>query len=443
MRYTNSAVRKLLRQFHLAFALLRDLPMNRIQRTTPALVVCLLLAACRSEAPKPRSTGEAFVGPATLAMRSELSASSPTLATLRHGEKLEVLQTRRRLVKVRNMGGTEGWVDSRYLLSSMQMAELQRTIQQANAMPSQGRATVFDALNVHNEPNRQSPSPFQVPAGGSVEVLAHLVTPRVAYQSPINQLVPPPKPVAKKPKRKKAKKGEKAPEEEKPEVEPPPMPAAPKVPDNWQELSKTDLPDDPKSPVKADDWSLVRLPDKKAGWVLMRMLYMAIPDDVAQYSEGKRISSYFALGEVKDEEVTKQHWLWTTLTKPLLDCDYDGMRVFIYNAKRHRYETAYRENEIRGFLPVIRHEVPVTENKKTFNVPGFTMTVEDDEGQRWKKTYAFIGNRVRLAQKEAAPKPSAGSPARTLTTAAPAPPSTTNTADKKSMWARIRQVFSK
>jgi hypothetical protein len=442
MRYTNSAVRILLRQFHLALALLRDLPMNRIQRTTPAVLVCLLLAACRSEAPKSRALGEAFVGPATLAMRSELSASSQVLATLKHGEKLEVLQTRRRLVKVRNMGGTEGWVDSRYLLSSMQMAELQRTIDQAKSMPSQGRATVFDALNVHNEPNRQSPSPFQIQAGGSVDVLAHVVTPRVAYQSPINQLLPPPKPVARKPKRKKGKKGEKAPEEEKPEVEPPPMPAAPKVPDNWQELSKTDLPDDPKSPIKADDWSLVRLPDKKAGWVLMRMLYMAIPDDVAQYSEGKRISSYFSLGEVNDEALTKQHWLWTTLTKPLLNCDYDGMRVFIYNAKRHRYETAYRENEIRGFLPVLRHNVPVTENRKTFDVPGFTMTVEDDNGQRWKKTYAFVVNRVRLVQKEAVAKPSAGSPATSFTTAAPPPPHTT-TAEKKSVWARIRQVFSR
>jgi len=412
--------------------------MHHLQRLILAGLVCLL-TACKSEAPKTRALGEAFVGPATLTMRSELSTSSDVVATLKHGEKLEILQTRRRLVKVRNMGGSEGWVDSRYLLSSLQMAELQRTIEQAGTMPSQGRATVFEALNVHNEPNRQSPSPFQIPPGGSVEVLAHVVTPRVAYQSSINQLVPPPKPLPKKPKRKKGKKGEKPPEEEKPEVDPPPMPPAPKVPDNWQELSKTDLPDDPKSPIKADDWALVRLQDKKAGWVLMRMLYMAIPDEVAQYSEGKRISSYFSLGEVKDEEQTKQHWLWTTLTKPLLDCDFDGMRVFIYNARRHRFETAYRENEIRGFFPVLRHNVQVTENKKTFDTPGFTLIVEDEEGQRWKKTYAFLGYRVRLTQKEPAAKPANNGVAAAIANAPPPPPAP----EKKSIWSRVKQLFGK
>ena len=112
----------------------------------------------------------------------------------------------------------------------------------------------------------------------------------------------------------------------------------------------------------------------------MRMLYMAIPDEVAQYAEGKRISSYFSLGDVKDEEKTKSHWLWTTLSKPHLDCDFDGLRVFIYNTKRHRYETAYRENSVRGFFPVVRHEVSVTENKKAMNVPGFSLVVEDDAG---------------------------------------------------------------
>lgn len=422
-------------------ALLRDLLMQRTQQVFLAGFVCLL-TACSSEAPKTRAMGEAFVGPASLPMRSELSNSSQVVATLKHGEKLEVLQTRRRLVKVRNMGGTEGWVDSRYLLSSLQMGDLQRTIQQANSMSSQGRATVFDALNVHNEPNRQSPSPFQVPAGASVDVLAHVVTPRVAYQSPINQLVvPPPKPAAKKSKkkRKKGEKPEKVQEEEKPVVEPPPMPPAPKVPDNWQDLSKTDLPDDPKNPIKADDWALIRTQDKKAGWVLMRMLYMAIPDEVAQYSEGKRISSYFSLGEVKDEEQTKHHWLWTTLSKPLLDCDFDGMRVFIYNSKRHRYETAYREREVRGFFPVLRHNVPVTENKKTFDTPGFTMIVEDEDGQRWKKTYAFLGYRVRLVQKEPAVKPKTGDVPAAIANMPPPPAP----AEKKTFWMRVKQLFGK
>ena len=33
-----------------------------------------------------------------------------------------------------------------------------------------------------------------------------------------------------------------------------------------------------------EDWNLIRTKDGKAGWVLSRMLVMAIPDEVAQYS---------------------------------------------------------------------------------------------------------------------------------------------------------------
>ena len=64
-----------------------------------------------------------------------------------------------------------------------------------------------------------------------------------------------------------------------------------------------------------DDWSLVRTQDGKVGWVLTRALSMAIPDEVAQYAEGHRITSYFALGHIEDGDSVKNNWLWTTITK--------------------------------------------------------------------------------------------------------------------------------
>ncbi|MBL8175405.1 MAG: SH3 domain-containing protein, partial [Bryobacterales bacterium] len=341
--------------------------------------VCLL-GSCSSEPPKARAIGEAYVGPASVLLRSDLSTRSDKLAELKFGEKLEILQTRRALVKVRNMGGSEGWVDGKHLLTIAQMSELRRTIDAAAAMPAQGKAKVFDALNVHSEPNRQSPSPFQIPPGGTVDVLARKVEPRVAYRSLVQALLNAPAP--KKARKKKGKGKEKEEQkEEQPEVPPPPMPRAPGLPEDWQELSRTELPADPARPQpRADDWSLVRLGAGKAGWVLSRMLYMNIPDEVAQYSEGKRITSYFALGEVQQDGTKRHHWLWTTLSKPLEDHDFDGWRVFIYNSKRGRYETAYRENETAGFLPVLQETVEVTENNKAVKAPGFTLITEDKEG---------------------------------------------------------------
>ncbi len=101
------------------------------------------------------------------------------------------------------------------------------------------------------------------------------------------------------------------------------MPPPPKPPANWQELSAERIDGaestanikatedkqaadkktaELKKPVVMEDWTLVRTKDDQCGWVLSRNLAMSIPDEVAQYAEGKRITSYFDLGAVNDDE---------------------------------------------------------------------------------------------------------------------------------------------
>jgi uncharacterized protein YgiM (DUF1202 family) len=390
--------------------------------THPAIAVVLcLLVACKSEAPKPKAIGEAYVGPATLPMRAELNTRAETVADLKHGEKLEILLQRRRFLKVRNMGGVEGWVDGRNLLTAKELENLKQTIEIASQIPSQGKASVYDPLNMHTEPNRSSPSPFQIPAGGTVEIVGHTVAVRASFEPRVlAELNPPRPPVARKPKKKKGTKGE-------PEVEPPPMPPAPKLPPNWVALSKSvranlaPAPEPSKAEarkkveapqIKADDWYLVRTPDKKAGWVLARMMVIGIPDEVATYAEGKRITAYFELGQVKDvvkdEEVVKHHWLWTTQSQGLRPFQFDGLRVFIWNNRRHRYETAYRERDIKGYYPVLRHTAEVMEGRQKLQLPAFTVFSEDEAGRFWKRSYVFQVNRVRMIGAQQVDKPGDG-----------------------------------
>jgi hypothetical protein len=385
----------------------------------PAMTAVLcLLVACKQEAPKAKALGEAYVGPARLPMRAELNARAETVAELKHGEKLEILLQRRRFLKVRNMGGVEGWVDGRNLLTAKELENLKQTIELALQIPSQGKASVYDPLNMHTEPNRSSPSPFQIPAGGTVEIVGHTVAERTSFEPRVLAELNPPRPsVARKPKKKKNTKGE-------PEVEPPPIPSAPKLPDNWQALSKSaravtsemGAPGKAESrkraeapQIKADDWYLVRTPDKKAGWVLARMMVIGIPDEVATYAEGKRITSYFELGQVKDavkdEEVVKHHWLWTTQSQGLQPFQFDGLRVFIWNTRRHRYETAYRERDIKGYYPVLRHTAEVMEGRHKLQLPAFTIFSEDDAGRFWKRSYVFQVNRVRMIGAQQVDKP--------------------------------------
>ncbi len=352
---------------------------------------CLVLfAGCKSEPARPPAIADAYAGPATLNIRQDIALQSPVVATVAHGEPLEILQRRRRFVRVRTVRHVEGWTDERLLLSPEEVADLRRLSEQTKSAPSQGVATTYETINVHTAPDRQSPSFLQVKEGEKVDVIGRRVAPRVASAATR------PPPAAAKARTKKSKKAKVV-------VPPPPLPPVPKPPSDWVELSKLGAPSAPASepqPVPMDDWSLIRNAAGQSGWVLTRRLTMAIPDEVAQYAEGRRITSYFPLGETHDGKVVKPIWLWTTVEHGLQPHDFDSFRVFVWSLRHHRYETGHIERSLRGFFPVLTHPVDLPKAKTTAKVPGFSIVIEKKDGARYRRTYAFVENRVRLSGEE-------------------------------------------
>jgi hypothetical protein len=166
-----------------------------------------------------------------LNLRSDLGLRTSTVATVEHGERLEILESKRRFVRVRTQHGAEGWTDSTYLLTQSQMDDLNRLATRAKELPSQGAATVFDTLNVHTAASRTSASFAQIEEGEKIDVVAHRVAER-------------------------------------------------------------EMPGGEKS---ADDWFLVRTKQNRAGWVLSRMVLMTIPDEIAQFANGHYITAYHPL----------------------------------------------------------------------------------------------------------------------------------------------------
>ena len=404
--------------------------------TRAPLCFCLVsfLVSC-SDKPRPvASLGEAYVGPSTLNLRQELALKSAVSATVKHGDKLSIVEYKHRLVRVRTEQGAQGWTDMRQLLTPEQMASLRDMARNASRAQSQGQAMVFESLNMHTEPSRTSPSFGQIPENGKVDVIAHKLMPRVQHDE-----VPMPVPVKPVNIRKKAK-----PKPTQTRVGPPPRPPAPQLPSNWLALSttKAEPPAEPEGappPVPAappppvvppevpmDDWNLVRTTDGKVGWVLTRPLSMAIPDEVAQYAEGHRITSYFPLGQVHDGDTVKNNWLWTTINKGGQPYEYDSFRVFVWSLRHHRYETAYIERNVVGHYPV-----QVTNAGAT---PSFSVVVEGEDGHLYQKTYAFDSYRIHMVARELydpAAKP--GTPK--LASSAPSEES----ADAKRSWyARLR-----
>jgi len=168
--------------------------------------------------------------------------------------------------------------------------------------------------------------------------------------------------------------------------------------------------DQPKSnenagpPIIREDWWLVRDGQKRVGWVLGRALYLDVPEDVAQYSEGQRIVAAFPLDEVQDgDKKVAEYLVLFTENKDGLPDDFNQARVFTWNVRRHRYETAYRERDLSGVLPV-------TLGRQDFEKEGklrtFTLRVKDEGGIR-EKLYKFNPPMVRrvLAPGEEPPRP--------------------------------------
>jgi hypothetical protein len=355
-----------------------------MSKSSPALffLACLLIS-CEPTTPHAPSMGEVFVGPATLEIHKEIAPKSPVVATGKYGEKLQVLGQRRHFVKVRTRQGAEGWVDDRNLLDSPAIEALKKLGEESKKYPSQGLATTYDTLNVHTEPNPTSPSFIQVQAGERVDVIGHRTAPhKGAPRKPL--VVAPPKAVRPTRERKGAKS------KSLPMVQ---LPPPPRPPADWLELSRRRDPDEPDEtkpapapkaaapePAVPDDWTLIRTASGQAGWVLTRRIYMAIPDEVAQYAEGKRITSYFSLGKVDGKDT----WLWTTLEPGPQDHEINGFRVFMWNPRRHRYETTYIQRRVTGYFPVL------------VKGASFSVLLEKNDGKRYRQHFTLIGNRVKF-----------------------------------------------
>ena len=343
-----------------------------------------VLSGCNAKTQQEPVIGHAYVGPATLKLHKEIDLKSATVTTVSHGEKLDIVGQRRRFYRVRTAQGVEGWTSDRELLDTAQMQRLRALAAETAGQPSQGVATTFSNLNVHAEPVRQSPSFIQVKEHEKVDVIAHKVAERTA-EVPKRELIPPrPKP---------EKTGGKEGKEKSSKTPAPPAPAPPEPPPDWLELSKQGDPQPdpgeagvtqaPRGPV--DDWTLIRTETGQSGWVLTSGLYLAIPDEVAQYAEGHRITSYFSIGKVRDGDVQKDIWLWTTSEGLGEDHDFDSYRVFTWSLRRHRYETAYIQRRERGFFPVIAK-------------PGeFSVCLEKNDGSRAAKHYVLRDTSVRPA----------------------------------------------
>jgi SH3-like domain-containing protein len=333
-----------------------------------AVVLAVVLSGCKRG--EKRQAETAYVAVPQANLRDRVAAVYNKAGVVHNGEPVEVLEKSRRFLKVKSVRGEVGWIEERYLVDADVYDGFEQLAKANVNTTVQSHGTARASLNMHLTPGRDTEHLFQMPDGAKLEVLK-----RETAEKPQTKINP-----------------------SLPRMD---KPGAKQAADKAAERQ-----------VPMEDWLLVRDQNRHAGWVLSRMVDLDVPLEVAQYSEGARIVAYFALNQVADEDKkVSQYLVLLSENKDGLPWDFDQARIFTWNVKRHRYETAYRERKLVGVFPVT---VATADFGKEGVLPTFTLRVKDDDGKLLEKKYKLVGPIVRrvLSPEEEQAKAAAG-PART------------------------------
>jgi len=309
-----------------------------------SLVLVLLALAWLPGCHRGKGAGQEvmYVSAPQAFLRDRVAPFYNKVGTVKNGDRVEVLDRDRRFAKVRTSNGVEGWVEQRHLVTQQIFDGFQKLKAEHQNDPVQAAGTTRNDTNLHIEPGRDTEHLYQLATGTKLSLLKRATAERTGGSPPANPL----------------KKDNK--------------PAGPLL----------------------EDWWLVR-DDRQhvVGWVLGRMIDVDVPLDIAQYAEGQRFVGLFTLNEVKDgDKMVPQYLAIITPSKDGMPFDFDQVRVFTWNVKRHRYETAYREHGLNGVLPVtVTHET----FDKEGDLPVFILRVKNDSGQIAERKYKLNSPIVR------------------------------------------------
>jgi SH3 domain-containing protein len=368
-----------------------------------AFALLVLASACKKNALVKHEY--MYVSAPETSLRDRVATMYNKIGTVHNGDRVEVLEKQRRFLRVRTDAGQEGWIEERSLVSQEVYDAFQKLVQDNTSQPVQARGTTRAELNMHDTPSREGDHLYQLKDGEKVDILKHATAQKNPPKAATANAAQTGKTGASQPKPQSTPPGSPATQPAPAsEVKPAQTPPASPPPAKGSPTAAKGKEAAPPKPVM-EDWYLVRNSAGRAGWVLLRMVDLDIPLEVAQYAEGQRIMGYFVLNTVQDgDKQVPQYLVLLNEPKDGLPWDYNQIRIFTWGRIRHRYETAYRERNLEGFFPVkTGHQMFGKEG----DLPTFTIRKETDDGQMLDITYKLNGpivRRVLTPEEEAAAK---------------------------------------
>lgn len=325
----------------------------------PLLCVVALLAWYFR--PKHEVVGEAYVSGQSLPLLSSIAQVRQELGTLHYGDRVDTLAHRNGYVKVKTASGVVGWVEARNLIRPELWQKSEELLKQVETLPVQARGQTKVSTNLRVGPGRGAERLYQFTRGVPVEVVGRAVA-------------------------------------------------------DW--VQNTDEPDSNQvsKEVKKEDWFLVRaiatrppgetaarggVPSATtepgdqsapvAGWVIARFIELDVPDAirVGANAANLRPIAWFELNRVPAESGDVPQYLLAAARGPEGQaCDFSDLRVYTWNRRRARYETAFIENNLCGKLPI-----RVSKNEE--GQPEFRFHQEDGGEVRAYKLVQTMVRRIR------------------------------------------------
>src|ERR1700731_2129655 len=345
--------------------------------------------------PKHEALGEGYIGERSVTLWSGVAQVREPLDALHYGDHVEIVARHNDNVKVRISSGEVGWIDARSLMETALWQRSAKLVGEAQELPVQARGRTKVATNLRVLPGRTQPRLYQFGRGIPVEIVGRAVA-DVAHASDEKDIAGE---AAADSKNEDAKKEEWLFVRGLATRPPPP------------DTSTTTQPGDRTSPI--------------AGWIIGRFVEMDLPDAVREgtASANVRPVAWFELNKVSDITGAKPQYVVAGSRGPdSQPCDFTNIRVYTWNSKKSRYETAYIENNLCGQMPVRIGTGPKGEPEFRFRskdvIPSAGNSQVANNDERVYRLIQPVVRRIRDDGSTALPKKSKGaskanSPAKT------------------------------
>jgi SH3-like domain-containing protein len=301
-------------------------------------LLCVVVVLAWLFRPKHEYLGEAYVSERNTTLWSSVAQVREPIDVLHYGDRVDVMARRNDTVKVRTVSGAIGWVDARLLLEPALWERSVKLLNAAKAMPVQARGRTKVQTNLRVAPGRTEARLYQFGRGVPVEVVARSVADWVQVSD-----------------ERENNEAEATRKEDWFLVRALATRPPGEVSARNSESNTTTPPGDQTVPI--------------AGWVVSRFVELDLPDAVREgmLSANVRAIAWFELNRVATPSGDKPQYLVAgTRSAEGQPCDFTTLRVYTWNQKRTRYETAFIENNLCGQMPIRLEKGPKGEPEFRF-----------------------------------------------------------------------------